>query len=440
MKRKSAATVGSRAGIANAVWIAVASAAWLALSGCLGGTSTGADNPELVLQVRQEGKPIAFTGYVQFFAENSNPEFFALPPEDGAENPDITIQYDDCATFTRKGENSISISARCVERLMNEHAYLPLPKSSAAAGRGAQVPDFNIVLTGMDSTTGLLTGIHVDTVSGDFRDRDGNPDTLTVSISRGQTYTGAIDTATDAGPALGLFVPGTAFFAAVHGDSFTFADIPEGRLPLRWVSTDGHVYAMPDSLGMEWTRPLQPGERIDSIRIPASVPTLAPPEADPPGRYAFSDSVAVTLKAEPGAVIYYTLDGSDPVPSSARYAHPIVLRGNATLMAVAYLKGSNHSPVAINNYDLVPPPPAAVPAGKAFRDSIAVSLTAKSKGAAIHYTLDGSAPSAASPKYLRPLVIRATTTVKALVLLPGLGESRILDETYTLETDSTATP
>jgi hypothetical protein len=117
-----------------------------------------------------------------------------------------------------------------------------------------------------------------------------------------------------------------------------------------------------------------------------------------------------------------------------------VLRGNATLMAVAYLKGSNHSPVAINNYDLVPLPPAAVPAGKTFRDSIVVSLTAKSKGAAIYYTLDGSAPSAAALKYLRPLVLKATTTVKALVLLPGLGESRILEESYELETDSVAAP
>ncbi|MEO7426486.1 MAG: FN3 associated domain-containing protein [Fibrobacteria bacterium] len=437
MNRKSASKMG--AGIATAICIAMASAAWLALLGCVGGTSTGADNPELVLQVRQDGKPIAFTGYVQFFAENSNPEFFALPPEDGA-GTDITIQYDDCATFKRKGENSISISARCVERLMNEHPYLPLPKSSAAAARGAQVPDFNIVLTGMDSTTGLLTGIHVDTASGYFRDREGNPDTLTVSISRGQTYAGAVDTATDAGPALGLFVPGTAFFAAVHGDSFTFADIPEGRFPLRWVSTDGRVYAMPDSLGMEWTQPLQPGERIDSIRIPPSVPTLALPEADPRGRYAFSDSVAVTLTAEPGAIIYYTLDGSEPIPSSTRYAHPIVLRGNATLKAVAYLKGFNHSSVAINNYDLVPLPPVAVPAGKTFRDSIVVSLTAKSKSAAIHYTLDGSAPSAAGLKYSRPLVLKATTTVKALVLLPGLGESKMVEETYVLETDSLAAP
>ena len=46
--------------------------------------------------------------------------------------------------------------------------------------------------------------------------------------------------------------------------------------------------------------------------------------------------LTLSLSAEPGMDIYYTLDGSQPTPSSAVYTSPLVLEGNTVVKAVAW--------------------------------------------------------------------------------------------------------
>ncbi len=430
-----------RAGLVNPILAGAFSAlaACLQFSGCNGGTSTGADNPDLILRVERDGKPVDFKGFIQIFPNNSNPEFFTLPPDDGNTAPHVEIRNDPAAAIFLAGK-TIAIPADLLSQQIKIPS-LPLGKSSATAEAVKSIPDFNVVFYGFDNTVGLLANVHLDPATMHFSGQEGNGDTLIVRVSPEHSYSGSVDTTTEARAAVALFVPGTTFFAPVHGGDFTFEGVPDGKLPLRWVSANGHVHAMPDSLGATWTGPLRPGSRIDSIYLPPAIPTLAPPDASPLGRYAFTDSVAVTLTAQSGAEIYYTLDGIAPGPASPPYTHPIVLRVNTTIMAVAYLKGWNHSPISVNNYDLVPDLPVAAPAGKGFRDSVMVALSCKSKGASIYYTLDGSLPTdSAATQYVRPFVVKATTTVKAVVKLPGLGESRILEEKYILVTDSLAAP
>lgn len=412
-------------------------AAFIPLSGCDGGTSTGADNPDLILQVRSNGAAVEFNGFIQFFVKNSNPDFFSPPADDDGNTPRVVIQDGPGSTFIMKGERTFSVPRDILARLMNARPSLPLYKTAAAPA--PEIPDFNVVLIGFDSTAGLLSGIHCDSATGRFGAADGGRDTLIIDIFPEREYAGTVDTTTSAGKALALFVPGTPFYAQVDGDAFHFTGVPAGKMPLRWVSATGVVRDMPDSLGALWTHPLRPGDRIDSIRIPPAVPTLPPPAASPAGQYAFTDTVAVILTAQTGAVIYYTLDGKSPTPASPRYTAPIVLRASATIMAVAYLKDWNRSPVSVNNYLLAPEPPAASPPGKAFRDSLSVTLSAKPKNAVIYYTLDGSAPSSAtSPKYAAPLVLKAGATLHAIAGVPGLGDSRMLEEKYILLTDSLA--
>lgn len=50
----------------------------------------------------------------------------------------------------------------------------------------------------------------------------------------------------------------------------------------------------------------------------------------------FADSTVVTLTAEEGRKIFYTLDGTDPDTASAAYTVPFVLRDSAMVKAVAY--------------------------------------------------------------------------------------------------------
>lgn len=76
-------------------------------------------------------------------------------------------------------------------------------------------------------------------------------------------------------------------------------------------------------------------------------------------------------------------------------------------------KQSDTSPSA----DAPEPPPASAvsisPAGGLFEGQLTVELTGKSATAEIHYTLDGSAPTLASPVYSGPLTITESTRVRA---------------------------
>ena len=62
-----------------------------------------------------------------------------------------------------------------------------------------------------------------------------------------------------------------------------------------------------------------------------STPTFSPAG----GTYTSSQTVAISC-ATSGAIIYYTLDGSEPTPSSSRYSAPITITSSKTIKAIAY--------------------------------------------------------------------------------------------------------
>ena len=65
-----------------------------------------------------------------------------------------------------------------------------------------------------------------------------------------------------------------------------------------------------------------------------------------------------------------------------------------------------------------------------FNDLIQVTAVS-SPGAEIHYTTDNSRPTTASPRYIKPLTVRRTTTVKAIAVRPGmLFAPRVAAVTY----------
>ncbi|WP_443071224.1 chitobiase/beta-hexosaminidase C-terminal domain-containing protein [Streptomyces sp. NBC_01476] len=90
------------------------------------------------------------------------------------------------------------------------------------------------------------------------------------------------------------------------------------------------------------------------------------------------------------------------------------------------------------------PPPGTVatpsfsPAGGTFTTAQSVTISDATSGAAIHYTLDGSTPTASSPTYSSALSIGATTTVKALATKSGSANSAVASATYTINTGSQA--
>lgn len=81
----------------------------------------------------------------------------------------------------------------------------------------------------------------------------------------------------------------------------------------------------------------------------SGVSTLTPPTFTP-GSCNFDNSIDVTISAESGATIYYTLDGSDPKTNGDVYANAITLTQTTTLKAIAVKTGANDSEVAEATY------------------------------------------------------------------------------------------
>ncbi len=70
-------------------------------------------------------------------------------------------------------------------------------------------------------------------------------------------------------------------------------------------------------------------------------------------------------------------------------------------------------------------PPEARPNQRVFADSTLVKLIAAAPGVRMHYTLDGSQPTNASPVYDQSLTINKSTTVKAIAAADGFGTSAV---------------
>jgi len=421
----------------------------LHFNGCMddGGTSTEAGNPSLTLQLNSPSGQSAFHGYIQFFATNSNPTFIASPPDNGYTTAELVPFDDKTSVMAITNGKTPQLHLDFISPFINDHAIQALFKRNATDHKNfikpvAPLPDFNIVIsgTGSDSTVGCVIGVGYDSATGSFRYANGtNITNAEIEMTFGKNYAGKLDTTGLTSPSLGLFVPGTPYYAAVQSDSFHFINIPHGKLPLRLVTKDGNIYAMKDSLGSTWNHSLKVGEKIAPVILPKPYPTLTPPLASPLGQYAFTDSVAIQLTGEKNANTYFTLDGSTPTPGSQLYVNPIILHASATLKAVAYLAGYHHSEIVVNNYTLVPGPPVALPTAQVFRDSVVVTLTSKQKSDSIFYTLNGNVPDKKSLKYTGPITLKATTSLRAVAYQMGLGFSQVTEEKYLSVTDTART-
>src|SRR5207249_4077305 len=83
--------------------------------------------------------------------------------------------------------------------------------------------------------------------------------------------------------------------------------------------------------------------------------------------------------------------------------------------------------------------PTFSPAGGTFTGSVTVSIGDATSGATIHYTIDGSIPTAASPVYTGPITLTQTTTIKAMATAAGMTDSAAATATYTIQ-QPVATP
>ena len=183
---------------------------------------------------------------------------------------------------------------------------------------------------------------------------------------------------------------------------------------------------------------------IDNIMFEEEVVVNAPPAPVfiPASGTVFDEMQAVTIECEDkDAVIYYTIDGSEPTVESTLYRRFRIF-GKTTVKA-ASLKNGIWSEVAVANYALgTCATPVIVPDdGSVFtHSSQTVSIAWNESDGVLRYTLDGSDPTEESAEYTGEFTISNTTTVKAKVFSDKYFDSDVVSATLVREWLQVATP
>ncbi|MCR5181046.1 MAG: chitobiase/beta-hexosaminidase C-terminal domain-containing protein [Bacteroidaceae bacterium] len=134
---------------------------------------------------------------------------------------------------------------------------------------------------------------------------------------------------------------------------------PETGKEVRWTTEDSNITITVDSLEQNRAIASVTGltESADN-HITANFvnqQVKAPLIEGADGKTIFWPSLQVTITAQEGATIYYTLDGSDPTTTSPVYTEPITLTDTTTVKAYATAEGWVDSEVSVDSFYLVKP-------------------------------------------------------------------------------------
>ncbi len=131
----------------------------------------------------------------------------------------------------------------------------------------------------------------------------------------------------------------------------------------------------------------------------------------------------VSLSADAGTRIYYTADGTAPTSQSALYSGPFQVQSAVTIKAfAAYDLNGGRSQISEVTLD--------VPRAEMPDISLAEDTATLSAGGEIHYTLDGTVPTADTAQYSGPVPVAAGTMIQAVAIQPGYRNSRVKSLLY----------
>lgn len=160
------------------------------------------------------------------------------------------------------------------------------------------------------------------------------------------------------------------------------------------------------------------------------------------GMYATSQTVTINC-ATPGAIIYYTIDGSDPSSEGNNNrkkcttgAKVTFKMGITTLRAIAYSSSlaTVSSPESMATYTIttvVPTP--VITSSRTFKGSLSVYISCTNdSNAKIYYTTNGSTPTMDSTQYSgTAITVNETTTITAIAYEDGKIPSKVVRAIYT---------
>jgi sugar lactone lactonase YvrE len=166
----------------------------------------------------------------------------------------------------------------------------------------------------------------------------------------------------------------------------------------------------------------------------SALPTTAAPYFNLAGGTYHSPQMLTLTDTTPGAAIHYTTNGTTPTAASTLYAGPITIASTETVQAVAIATGYALSPIASKAYVYSALPPATAPsfslAGGTYHTPQMLTLTDATPGATIHFTTNGTTPTAASTLYAGPITIASTETVQAVAIATGYSLSPVSSKAY----------
>ena len=181
-------------------------------------------------------------------------------------------------------------------------------------------------------------------------------------------------------------------------------------------------------------------ENLNITVVSVTGTTAAPKFSVPAGAYTSAQLVALT-DATAGAAIYFTMDESVPTASSYRYVNAIPVSSNETIKAIAVASGHS-SAVASARYTVTTAadaPKFSVPAGT-YTAAQVVALSGSTPGTAVHYTLDGTAPTASSALYTSPIKVSTSKTITAIAVAAGYSNSNAARAAYAIKQVSARGP
>jgi alpha-tubulin suppressor-like RCC1 family protein len=183
-------------------------------------------------------------------------------------------------------------------------------------------------------------------------------------------------------------------------------------------------------------RAFKPGAIVSNItsatyELKVVTPTLSPAS----NWYGSAQSVSMSTTTS-GATITYTLDSTEPTASSTAYSSAITVADTRTVKARAFKSGWTSSGSGGASYWIsagTVATPTISPATGTYSSLTLATITDATTGATIRFTLDGTDPTSASPRYQYPMVLTGTTTLKAKAFLVGFTESAIATATFTID-------
>lgn len=165
-------------------------------------------------------------------------------------------------------------------------------------------------------------------------------------------------------------------------------------------------------------------DKVEIVMVPCETPVFTPASGTALGP---NDFVTISCATE-DAEIYYSIDGAEP---AELYVYPLVIDRACTVTAYATKEGFLTSDVASADYTIkvteAPSVDAAV--GRHLGPEDKVTLICATEGAAIYYSIDGSAP---ETLYTEPFAISKACTVKAKAQAEGSYSSEIVSFEFTI--------